>query len=129
MLTDCDSFSLAPTTASGQRKQVHYRAMKLPTKNEVILLELPSTDFLLHRITAHVNVRVHLQRLEKPLHFLSVVINRRHDWNHENLPRTDPEWPFARKVFRQDRHEPLEAPNNGTVDHDWPSSARPGRLG
>ena len=59
MFTERDSFSWAPTTSSCQL-DFCYQRFRQPTKDEIVLCQLPSNNLLFHCIPADVDVRVHL---------------------------------------------------------------------
>lgn len=93
------------------------------TKNEVVLLELSGADLFLHRVAADVDIDVHPLIPEDLLHLVHVVVDGRHNGNHKDLARTEPERPFAGKVLGQDGDEPFEATVDGPVDHDRAGTA------
>ncbi len=99
------------------------------TKDEVILLKLSGADLLLHRVAADVNIDVHTLVPEDLLHLEHVVVDGRHDGDHKDLARAEPERPLAGKVLGQDGDEAFEATVDGPVDHDGPRAAKSWLVG
>src|ERR1700692_3043297 len=88
------------------------------TENEVILSQLPRADLLLKSVAAEVDINIHTLILENALDLLCIVIKSNSNWDHQNLSRTQPEWPLAPVVFYQNTRETLNAACNGSMDHD-----------
>lgn len=86
-----------------------------------ILLNLPSTDFLLQSIAAHVDVHIYHVLPEDFLHFQHLAVDRWHDWDYKNLTRTQPKRPLPSKILRQDTKY---SANDRSVNYHWLSVSK-----
>lgn len=87
------------------------------TKDKVVLLQLTSSDLLLESVATQIHINVQALLVEDIPDLIGVVVDRRHNWNDQDLSRTEPERPLAGKVFSQNTKHALKAAHDGTVDH------------